>query len=342
MLPTPTVSIVVPCRNEARIIRQSLASMCALQPPPGGFEIIVADGMSDDGTTEILNELASAAPDLLRVIPNPGQMVSPGLNRAIRAARGRLIVRMDAHTKYSPDYLIACVAAKARTGADNVGGPWRAVGTGVVGEAIAASFHSPLSTGGGGSHDLGHEGLVDTVYLGCWDRALFDRMGGFDEQLVRNQDDEFNLRIVRGGGRVWQSPAIRSEYECRSSLRKLARQFYQYGYWKVRVIQKHAIPASWRHLAPAIALSFIAALTLAAFVSASAALPAGLAWIGYTAVVSAEALRLAASRGWRLLPAIIATFPCYHFGYGIGFLHGLLDFVVLHRDGRASALELSR
>jgi succinoglycan biosynthesis protein ExoA len=269
-------------------------------------------------------------------------MVSTGLNRAIRAARGRLIVRMDAHTKYASDYLVACVEAKEKTGADNVGGPWKAVGKGLVGEAIAASFHSRLSTGGGGSHNLSHEGPVDTVYLGCWDRGLFDRVGGFDEQLVRNQDDELNLRIVRSGGRVWQSPAIHSEYECRSSLRKLARQFYQYGYWKVRVIQKHAIPASLRHLAPAIALSFIATISLAAVLSPAAALLAAIAWTGYVAAISAESLRLASKHGWRLWPAIVATFPCYHFGYGIGFMHGLLDFVVLHRDARASSLKLSR
>jgi glycosyltransferase involved in cell wall biosynthesis len=154
---TPEISIVIPCRNEAKSIQRTLESVLALTPPAGGFEILVADGMSDDGTSEMLMAMASARPDDIRIIENPGKTVSAGLNRAIRAARGRLIVRMDAHTRYSSDYLVACVAAKEHSSADNVGGPWNATGTGVIGEAIALSFHSPLSTGGGGSHKRDYE-----------------------------------------------------------------------------------------------------------------------------------------------------------------------------------------
>jgi succinoglycan biosynthesis protein ExoA len=341
MKPAPAVSVVVPCRNERTAIRESLTSIASLMPPEGDFEIVVADGMSEDGTTQILAELAARFP-IIRVIPNPGLSVSAGLNRAIRAAQARVVIRMDAHTRYAPDYLLACLRTKKATGAANVGGPWRALGKGVIGEAIAASFHSPFSTGGGGAHDLHYEGKVDTVYLGCWDRDFFETYGYFDEELVRNQDDELNLRVTRKGGVVWQSPDIRCEYECRASLAKLAKQFYQYGYWKVRVIQKHRLPASIRHLAPAMAMSFITVATLASLLSSSAEQVAATCWLAYLTAIILEGLRLAASHRWRLWPVITATFPCYHFGYAVGFLHGLWDFSVLRRPARLAATNLTR
>lgn len=172
------VSIVIPCRNEKEHIETCLRSILAQETPPGGFEIIVADGMSDDGAREILDRLAAETPHL-RVIDNPGRIVSTGLNAAILEARGDIIVRMDAHTKYAPDYLSQCVWVLRETDADNVGGPWVAHGQGLVGQAVAAAFHSPFAVGGARGHDSRYEGIVDTVYLGCWPREVFDRIGFF-------------------------------------------------------------------------------------------------------------------------------------------------------------------
>ena len=182
--------------------------------------MIVADGGSDDGTLDALARLI-AADTRLRVVANPEQIVSTGLNRALAEARGEVIVRMDVHTTYAPDYVAECIAALVRTGADNVGGPWRAeaeAGGGAMQEAIVAAFQSPLVAGGALSRRLDYEGPVDTVYLGAWPRATFDRFGSFDETLVRNQDDEHNLRITAGGGRVWQSARIVSAYRPRARL----------------------------------------------------------------------------------------------------------------------------
>src|SRR6185503_8328208 len=142
-------------------------------------------------------------------------------------------------------------------GADNVGGPWVAEGRGRGGKAIAAAFRSPFCSGGGKAHDPHYEGEVDTVYLGCWARATFDRAGLFDPNLVRNQDDEFNFRLRRMGGRVWQSPRIKSTYTPRASLSALFRQYIQYGFWKVAVVRKHRALASWRHVVPALFVSSI-------------------------------------------------------------------------------------
>src|SRR5262249_10743234 len=160
-----------PTRNEKDCIENCLRSILAQQPPAGGFEIIVADGMSDDGTRAILERLERENP-CLHVIDNPVRIVSTGLNEAIKAAKGEIILRMDAHTEYALDYIRQCVTVLQETGADNVGGPWTAKGTGRVSQAIAAAFQSPFAIGGAKGHNTNYTGLVDTVYLGCWRRQI--------------------------------------------------------------------------------------------------------------------------------------------------------------------------
>jgi len=414
---TPTVSIIIPCRNERHHIKACLSSVLAQEEPQGGFEVIVADGMSDDGTREILARLeeqvgglnaerstvsaatlsasdgeragmrctSSSYPDglevcspvvrqpsgrspVLRIIDNPGRIVSTGLNTAIRAARGQIIIRMDAHTEYAPDYLARCVEVLEKTGADNVGGPARTKSDTYLEEAIAAAYHSPFAVGGARFHYADYEGYVDTVTYGCWPQSTFERFGYFDEELVRNQDDEHNLRITRGGGKVYQSPKIKSWYRLRGTLSALFNQYMQYGYWKVRVIQKHKLPASPRHLAPG---AFVLALTslflLFAFGSLLSAFAPNsqlsalnipiliftfhisafsfsfLAALGtYALAVLVASVHAAARTEWKLLPVLPFVFPCYHFGYGFGFLRGILDFVIRRRRASPSFTKLTR
>ena len=326
----PAVSVIVPCRNERDTLPRCLQSMLEQEPPDGGFEVIVADGMSDDGTRNVLSQLAADSA-LITVVDNPGRFVSSGLNHAIRAARGDIIIRADAHTEYAPDYLRQCVAVLQSSGADNVGGPWIAESQGYVGTAIAAVFHSRFGSGGALAHDRRYEGPVDTVYLGCWRRQTLEHVGGFDEELVRNQDDELNLRLTRAGKTIWQSPRIRSRYHPRQSLRRLFGQYMQYGYWKVRVIQKHRLPASWRHLVPALFVLTMLALLAASVVSHTAVVVAALVGALYAACTAAASVVVAARVGFRLLPILPLVFVCYHIGYGVGFLLGLVDFVVLRR-----------
>jgi glycosyltransferase involved in cell wall biosynthesis len=341
MTESPAISLIVPCRNEAGHIEDCLRSLLGQQRPLGGLEIIVADGMSDDGTRSILERLAPAHPEL-RLIDNPGRIVSTALNAGVAAARGRVIIRMDAHTQYASDYVCQCLAVLDETGAEAVGGPWIARGSRFVERAIAAVFQSPFCAGGARAHDPSYAGPIDTVYLGCWRRELFERVGPFDEELVRNQDDEFSLRIIRSGGAIWQSPRIKSWYTPRGSLGALLRQYAQYGYWKVRVIQKHRLPASPRHLVPS------------AFVLSLVALLAGSAWselAGWGAIGLAAAYALgtvmasvhaAARSEWKLLPLMPLVFACYHIGYGWGFLHGVWDLVILRRRPRPHYSALTR
>lgn len=333
----PLVSLIMPCRNERASIEDTLRSILDQETPAGDFEIIVADGMSDDGTREVLERMARENPGI-RVIDNPGRIVSTGLNAAIGAARGRILVRFDAHTTYARDYVRRCVEVLQETGADNVGGPWVARGDTYVGRAIAAAFQSPFAAGWARGHDPTYEGTVDSVYLGCWRRAIFDRIGLFDEALVRNQDDEWNLRLTRAGGKIWQSPRIQSRYGARESLGSLFRQYLQYGYWKVAVIRKHRIPASWRHLVPGGFLIALIALAAAGLFWP----PAGslaLALLGlYVLALLAASVFCAAKGGWRLLPVLPLVFACYHFGYGLGFLAGVGARPQAGREGRFTRL----
>lgn len=326
------ISAVIPCRNEQGYIDRCLESLLAGQQPEGGMEVLVCDGMSDDGTRETVNAMSAADPRI-RLVDNPGRTVPHAMNAGIEAARGEIIVRIDAHTEYADDYVVRCVAALDRTGADVVGGPWKARGRGYVGRAIAAAFGSPFGMGGGKAHDSQYDGPVDTVYLGCWRRERLIELGQFDPELTRNQDDELNLRIHRAGGTVHQDSAIRSVYTPRNSLAKLFRQYGQYGFWKVRVIQKHRMPASIRHLVPA---GFVLAVVLGAILSFLhpwlAWLYAGF-WALYLLADLVASVKCAASHGWDLLPGLLLVFFIFHFAYGLGFLRGVWHFLILRRGG---------
>ena len=339
------VSLIVPCRNERAFVEAFCADALAQRlPPHHELQLIIADGASDDGTRAVLDELALREPRLW-VVDNPGKTVSCGLNRALAVARGAVIVRMDVHTRYAGDYVAQCLLALQRSAADNVGGPWRAEGRQGWQRAIATAFQSRWAAGGARSRDLAYEGEVDTVYLGCWPRASFERFGNFDEALVRNQDDEHNLRIVLAGGRVWQSPAIRSTYTPRDSLWALSRQWLQYGYWKPFVMKKHGQPAALRHLLPGL---LVAALALAALWALAGTLLGLGGWLPlallaglYALALAALSLAVASGSGWQSwwrLPVVLAV---QQLSYGLGSLLGACD-AWRHGRGRARFAGLTR
>lgn len=338
----PFVSVVIPCRNERGFIEPCLDSLLASDYPHERLEVLVADGMSSDGTRESLQAYAARHPQI-RLIDNPKKIVPTGLNQAIKAARGEVIVRMDAHSEYARDYIHQCITVLAETGAANVGGAWQTKAAGYLQEAIALAFHSPFSAGGAVSRDVNYEGEADTVIYGCWRKQTLLDAGLFDEELVRNQDDELSLRITRGGGRIWQSPRIRSWYSPRPSLKALFKQYSQYGYWKVRVIQKHKLPASPRHLVPGLWVGSTLVLAALSFVSPIALWVLIVETALYAAAnLTATALTCRSAGKLKFLPLLPIVFATYHFGYGYGFLRGLLDFVLLRRGGSASFNSLSR
>lgn len=341
MSTAPRLSVIVPCRNEAAHIAGFVADVLAQEPVAGGMEVIIADGRSTDGTRQTLDRLAAADPRVV-VIDNPAGTVSPGLNAALQRARGSVIARMDVHTRYASDYLRRCVEVLESSGADNVGGAARTRATGYVARAIAIGYASPFAVGGARFHDADHAGDVDTVPYGCWMKRTLVDLGGFDEALVRNQDDELNLRLRLRGGRIHQSPAIRSWYHPRGSLPALARQYFQYGYWKVRVIRKHGQPASWRHLVPGTAVAAGAALAAASPFSGAALAVLATASGGWLLLALAAGVAACRRAGdWAPLPLMPAVFATYHAAYGLGFLAGLADSA-RRRAPAAAMTELTR
>ena len=322
MLERPLVTIIMPIRNEAAYIRRSLGAVLAQDYPPERMEVLVVDGMSVDGTREAVGELASTHPHIsVRLLDNPARIVPAALNIGLRHARGKVIIRVDGHCEIAPDYVRRCVEVLQETGADNVGGLQRAVGETPVGRAVALATSSPFGVGNARFRYAKKPGRVDTVYLGAYRREVFDRVGLFDEELVRNQDDEFNFRLTQAGGRIWLDPSIRSVYYSRTSLRGLWRQYFQYGFYKVRVIQKRRAIPSWRHLVPSafvLGLAgsvFLAVVTYQPLWAFSVALP--------YAVANSTAAIWTARYDWRTLALLPLAFATLHLAYGLGFLWGL-------------------
>jgi succinoglycan biosynthesis protein ExoA len=335
------VSIIVPCRNEVRHVRVFLDSVLAQELPTElQVEMLVADGYSSDGTKQILEEYA-AAHSWIRIVDNPELVVSTGLNRAIGLATGEIILRMDVHAHYARDYVAQCVAVLLESRADNVGGPARTRFTGNMQRAISAAYNSPFACGGSRFHDVNYEGDVDTVTFGCWHKSIFAKIGLFDEDLVRNQDDELNFRITRSGGRIFQSPRIRCWYEPRATLYALATQYLQYGFWKVHVIRKHGSPASFRHLIPATFVISIV-LTLVAALFSKVGMHALVFILGAYSLANLAASAIICRQSDRLFPAMPVVLATYHLSYGIGFLAGMISALASLTRGQSHTFRHSQ
>jgi len=344
--PLPRVTVLVPCRNEARYISACLDSILASAYPADSLEVLVVDGRSTDNTKKVVAEYTARNP-LVRLLDNPKRVVPTALNIGVRAATGDVIVRMDAHVVYPPEYIPRLVAALAETGADNVGGcmiTLPADGTAVA-QAIAIALAHPFGVGNA-RFRIGAKATrtVDTVPFGCFPRSVFTRVGLFDEEMTRNQDDEFNSRIVRRGGKIVLVPDVVCYYYARGSFRQLARMFYQYGAFKPLAARKAGRIMTARQLVPG---AFVGALT--ASTAAAPFLPLALsAALGIAALYSVGILfcagRVARTHGFRCAVAIAATFPVVHFSYGVGFLRGLWAGIIGHgapwRD--PAAVPLSR
>jgi len=309
----PSVSVVMPVRNGVATIGDALDGVLA-QDYPGDMEVVVADGGSIDGTTEVVARFAG-----VHLVPNPAGGTPSGLNAAIAASRGEVVVRCDAHAVLPPGYVRRAVEVLEATGADNVGGVQDAQGVGPVQRAVAAAMSSRVGVGDANFHIGGRAGPADTVYLGVFRRATLERLGGFDERLERNQDYELNLRIREGGGTVWFDPSLRVLYRPRASFRELGSQYWQYGRWKRRMVTDHPGSLRWRQAAPPVFVVGVGGCVLAG------ALGAPGWWLPPTAyALVVIATGIGASLRHRdpallLTPIALATM---HVSWGLGFLAG--------------------
>jgi cellulose synthase/poly-beta-1,6-N-acetylglucosamine synthase-like glycosyltransferase len=328
----PFVSVVMPVRNEGHFIARSLGAVLEQDYPVNRMEILVVDGMSTDGTREFVTGLQTKHNNL-RLLSNPGRIAPTGLNVALKGAGGDVVVRVDGHCEIATDYVRSCIKHLEASGVEAVGGPLETVGTTRIAAAIAVAMSSPFGVGGVAFRTVkDREMLVDTVAFPAYTRAAISKAGFFDEELVRNQDDEYNYRLRKLGGRILLTPEIRSRYYSRSTLPQLWSQYFYYGYWKVRVMQKHVRLMQPRQFVPpafvmAVLLSFVASPF-----SGFGRLAFGLATAFYAVANLAAAFLSARKEGWRLLPYLPLVFSILHVAYGTGFLIGLIRFCSRWQD----------
>ncbi len=316
------VTVAIPCLNEARHIEACIGDVLAQDYPAGSVEILVGDGRSTDRTREILARLEAEHPGRVRMIDNPERLQAVAMNRMLAEARGEVVIRMDVHARYAPDYIRQCVAVLAETGAANVGGAQRARPETWFQRALCAALDSPLAVGGARYRSADAEGFVDTVFLGAFMKEVVKAVGGYDPKAITNEDAELNQRILASGGKIFLSRKIVVHYFPRDSFRSLARQYFKYGQGRARTLMKHRTFPTPR---PAIPF---------AMVSAGAALLLNPAWRkaapfafgAYGACVTVEALRVSARHGWSLAPAVAAIFPVLHVSHGVGFGLGLVHY----------------
>lgn len=310
----PSVAVVIPVLNEEKYLRRAIESILA-QDYPGNMEICLALGPSIDTTDDIADELARG--DVrISTIPNPTGGRSSGLNAAIRATRGEVVVRVDAHSELPRGYIARAVETLQRTGAVNVGGVQRAVGTTPFERSSALALASPFGMGGSRYRTGGAEGSVDTVFLGVFQRSALEVVGLFDESVEGNEDYELNIRLRANGGLIWFDPALHVEYRPRGTIRSLARQFFLYGSWKRTVVRMHPGSTQLRQLAPPAA---VIGITASLVVSP---------WNPWAAVVPSAYLAavIGASVWTGRRPADVARlmviFPTMHTAWACGFLAG--------------------
>lgn len=323
------VSVIVPCYNEERTIRLLLDAIYRQSFPRERMEVILADGMSTDGTRVQVELFAQEHPELaVRVVDNPKRIIPAGINCALMAAQGEYIIRLDGHSIPAKDYVERCVSALRAGAGDNVGGVWeiRPGKPGWMAESIAQAAAHPLGVGDALYRFTTRAGLVDTVPFGAFRRVTFEKIGQFDETLLTNEDYEFNARLRQSGGRVWLDPAIRSVYFARPDLPALARQYFRYGYWKRRMLRRYPGTLRWRQaLPPAFVLSLIvlAALALGWNLARWVLLAEVLVYLMALAVGTAPAV-LRARKDPRLLLGVPAAIATMHLSWGAGFLGSLL------------------
>lgn len=322
----PLVTVVMPIRNEESYIELSLRSVMTQDYPPDRMEILIADGLSVDGTRRKVLELSWQDPRI-RILDNPGRIVATGLNLAFQEAKGDILIRVDGHCEVAPDYVSNCVRHILLDGVHAVGGPIETIGETLTAEAIALAMSSRFGVGDSAFRTTtGVTSLVDSVPFPAYTRQAVSQAGPVDERLVRNQDDEYNYRLRKLGFKVLLASDVRSRYYSRSSLSELWRQYFQYGHWKVRVLQKHPAQMSLRQYVPALFVVWLILSSTLGIFSVLGLLAAIAGLCLYLALNVLVSLSLAGRRGWRYLWRLGVAFMCLHFGYGFGFLYGMLVF----------------
>ncbi|MEW6602740.1 MAG: glycosyltransferase family 2 protein [Nitrospirota bacterium] len=330
------LSIVIPCRNEEKFIGKCLDSIIANEFPKESMEVLVVDGMSDDNTRAVIEKYSDNF-FFIKLLGNPKKVTPAALNLGIKSAQGKYIMILSGHSKIDQYFIKANMDAFQKYSADCIGGilvTLPAEET-LVPQAIAIALSHPFGVGNSyfriGSNKAKY---VDTVPFGCYRKEVFNKVGFFDEDLIRNQDDEFNLRLLKNGGKVLIVPDIISYYYARGSLSKLWKMYFQYGLFKPLVSKKVGKIMTWRQIIPALFVSsLVASLTLSLLMSQFIGLFA-LIMMSYLSANMFFSLSLSVKKGFKYFLVLPIVFPILHVSYGWGYLKGVKDYFVFKKNNK--------
>ena len=336
----PYITLILPIRNEFQFLSKALSSIINQKFPVNNFEIIISDGGSTDGTLEIVNSIIQDNSNV-HLIDNPQKIVSTGFNLALNKAKGDIIIRVDGHCEISPDYLEKCSNLLKNGDADIVGGVIETISFGLIGDAISIAQSSWFGVGGVKFriNNLEKPDYVDTLAFGAHKRDIFKDIGGYDEEMVCNQDDEFNHRAIQSEKKIWMDPAIKTIYYSRSTYSKLFKQYFNYGLYKVRGIQKRGEVFSIRHLIPSF---FIISLIITLVIGFFLQLPWVTLSVGFLYLIFNLSASIFVSPSFRLIHLISLAYWTLHLGYGLGFIWGLIKFINKWKDTELKDLNFNR
>ncbi len=321
------ISVICPIYNEEKYIAHCIESIMRQDYPKDDLEVLFVDGMSKDRTREIITSYLSQCP-YLRVLDNSHQIVPPAMNIGIREAKGDIIIRLDAHALFPENYFSELVKNLVELNADNVGGVCRTlpVNDTVVCRSIANVLSSSFGMGNSyfrvGAKDVME---VDTVPFGCFHRELFDRIGYFDEELIRNQDDEFNGRIIKNGGKIYLLPQLVIDYYARDTIGKVYKMFYQYGLFKPLVNKKLGSPATIRQFFPLVFVLGLIVGPFFGFISPWFLVVYAGVLLAYFGIATMFSLR--DTRNLKQVLVQDWTYFVVHFAYGWGYLNGVFKLL---------------
>jgi succinoglycan biosynthesis protein ExoA len=325
----PKVSIIIPCRNEQATIACVLDAIRKQTFPQDQLEVIIADGLSSDGTRDVIKRYQKENPALaIKVIDNLKLTIPAALNAAIQASTGEIIVRLDGHAFPSNNYVRTCVEDLESNKGENVGGVWliKPGSTSWKGRSIALAASNPFGVGDALYRYANKAGIVDTVPFGSFRKSLINEIGGFNENLLTNEDYEFNARIRQKGGKIWMDPFIKSDYIARGTYGELSRQYWRYGFWKNKMLRHNPRTLKWRQALPPIFILSILILILLSFGSEFARLmllfEAGLY---ICALVAASLPTVFREKDLILLVGIPFSIATMHFFWGSGFLFSIIS-----------------
>ncbi|MCK9506268.1 MAG: glycosyltransferase family 2 protein [Porticoccaceae bacterium] len=332
-MPKPTksieTSIIVPCYNEKATIHLLLDALYEQTYPRDAMEVVIADGMSNDGTLDAIQAWQSQHPDLaVTVVENHARVIPAALNTAIKASKGTTIVRLDAHSRPDPHYVERSVTALAEGRGQNVGGVWdiQPGSDHWMARSIAVAAGHPIGVGDAKYRYSDQPGYVDTVPFGAFTRELLTQVGLFDETLLSNEDYEFNTRIRQAGGKIWFDPQIRTVYYARQNLAELARQYWRYGFWKVHMLRRYPNTIRWRQaLPPLLVAGLVLLVLLTPFIRWAGYLLAGILVVYSTTLILAGFHLSVKHKTIVYALGVPLAIACMHFSWGAGFLWGIIS-----------------